>query len=111
MNYDIEYDNYDKRLYLIEDVGSEPCTYECIAQVCWRDCVPCSYCEASKIVIPDRDKWNEWKIKYDKRKKIPCSKDYFKYFDEHRLETENFNENYFVIVNNEAVPIQTTIKF
>ena len=56
MNYNIEYNSKEERHYLIEYVGEEPCTYECIAQICWRDCVPCEFCEASRRVIPDQKK-------------------------------------------------------
>lgn len=111
MDFEIDYNSTEERFYLIENVGEEPCTYECIAQYCWRDCVPCCFCEASKKVIKDKEVWEIWKGKYINRKKIPCSSKHNNYFQNYRLKTINFNENYFAIVDGNAVPIQTTLNF
>jgi hypothetical protein len=111
MIFNIEYNTLNKRLYLIEDVGDEPCNYKCVAQSCWRDCTPCFYCECGVKVIPDKKIWDDWKSKFDKRTKIPAAVEHNDYFIYHRQHTKNFNENYFSIYNGEAVPIQTKINF
>ncbi len=111
MEFSIELNIHEDRYYLYEYVGSEPCTWECIAQFCWRDCVPCNFCEAGRKKVPDEKVWQEWKAKYDKKKVIPCSKKHSKYFQNHRLDDEPFTHNQFAVVNGEAVPIQTTIEF
>ena len=112
MEYEIEHNTKEKRYYLYEYVGEKPVKYECTSGYCWRDCTPCCYCEASKMVIPDKKKYDEWKEKYNNRKMIPCSKKNNEYFSNHRLQTEKFTDRYFEVVNGEAVPyIQKKIEF
>jgi hypothetical protein len=112
MKYEIDYNNQQKRFYLFEYVGDEPVTYDCKSGYCWRDCVPCSYCEASIRIIPDQAKYDAWKEKYKNRKKNPCSAKNNEYFTNHRLQTRDFTDSYFEIINGEAVPyIQKKIEF
>jgi hypothetical protein len=111
MNYDIEFNGREDRFFLIEDVGAEPCEWDCPVSLCWKDCVPCCFCDESIKVIPDKKAWEAWKKKYDNREKIPCSKADSNYFMNNRLSGKPFNKNHFAIVNGEAVQIQKKINF
>jgi hypothetical protein len=112
MQYKIEYNNVEKRFYLFEYVGDEPVEYECTQSSCWRDCVPCCVCEDSEKIIPNQAEYTNWKAKFDKRVIIPCSKKNYEYFSYHNLNTIEFTDRYFEIVDGEAVPyIQKEINF
>lgn len=109
MKYEIEYHSGEERHHLIEYVGEEPCTYNCRSGMCWRDCVPCCFCEASEKVIPDKEKWDAWREKYRNRKSIPCSKKHTQYFTDLRCHKGVIDQNHFGMLNGEAVPIQSKL--
>lgn len=109
MRYKIDFINSPDDWFVKEYFGDAPVKYECTAQYCWRDCVPCNHCEASRVVIPDKQKFDEWKAKDESKKIYPCSKEHTDFFKHARLHIRNIDHNHIIIKDGVAYPVELSL--